>query len=200
MGQAHPPASWQPAIGGIFRWFALSSFVYLGLTVILGWLLLDDRFQAYAERTQFVTAHWNLGFQGWLAQLVAGSILFLASALAGRSVNVHLARLQFWLMNLGMAAIGLGLVLTGIAEAGLGHDAMGAAPGSQVLTGLSEWGVTSYVWLLQLGYLAYVAAFGIMFVNLRRAFHPDRQTEERTGLPGLYYEAYSIFVLVGALG
>ncbi len=188
------------AIGAIFRRFAISSFVYLGLTVLLGWLLLDDGFQMYAERTQWVTAHWNLGFQGWLAQIVAGSILFLASALAGRSVNVGLARLQFWLMNVGIAAIGVGLVLTGITEAALSHDAMGAPPGRQVLTGLSEWGVTSYVWLLQLGYLAYVAAFGVMFVNLRRTFHTDRQTEERVGLPGLYYEGYSIFVLVGALG
>lgn len=203
IGAAAPPdatARIAAAVGPLFRWFAFGSFVYLGLTVLLGFALLDDGFQRFAERTQFVTTHWNLGFQGWLVQLVAGALLFVASALVGRSVDVRLGRLQFWLMNAGIAAVGVGLVMTALREGGLGHDVMGEAPGRQVLTGLSEWGVTDYVWLLQLGYLALGASFVLMVVNLRRTFHADAETRRRSGLPGLYYEAASLFFVVAAAG
>lgn len=124
----------------------------------------------------------------------------LASALAGKSVHVGLARLQFWLMNVGLAALGLGLLLTALREGTLGHDAMGPPPGRQVLTGLSEWGVTTYVPLLQLGYLAIGASFVVMFVNLRRTLHTDAETRARTGVPGLYYEAAAVFFLAAAAG
>lgn len=188
------------SVGSLFRRFAYGSFAYLGITILIGFALLDDGFQRYAERTQWVTTHWNLGFQGWLVQLVAGALLFVASALVGRSVDVRLGRLQFWLMNAGVAAIGLGLVLTAIREGSLGHDLMGPPPGRQVLTGLSEWGVTDFVWLLQVGYVTLGASFALMFFNLRRTFHADAGTIRRSGLPGLYYEAASIFFVVAALG
>jgi len=194
------PAQIAGVIGPLFRWFAFGSFFYLGITVIIGFLLLDDGFQRYAERTQWVTTHWNLGFQGWLVQLVAGALLFVASALVSRSLDVRLGRLQFWIMNAGIAAVGLGLVLTGIREGSLGHELMGEAPGRQVLTGLSEWGVTDFVWLLQVGYLALGTSFVLMFVNLRRTFHADERTQARSGLPGLYYEAATIFFVVAAAG
>lgn len=198
--QADDSARIAGSIGPLFRWFAFGSFVYLGLTILIGFALLDDGFQRYAERTQWVTAHWNLGFQGWLVQLVAGALLFVASALVGRSVDERLGQLQFWLMNAGVAAVGLGLVLTGIREGSLGHGLMGEPPGRQVLTGLSEWGITDFVWLLQLGYLALGASFVLMFVNLRRTFHADERTRRRSGLPALYYEAASIFFVVAAAG
>lgn len=188
------------SVGPLFRQFAFGSFVYLGITVLIGFALLDDGFQRYAERTQWVTAHWNMGFQGWLVQLVAGALLFVASALVGRSVDVRLGRLQFWFMNVGIVAVGLGLVLTGIREGSLGHAVMGEPPGRQVLTGLSEWGITDFVWLLQVGYLALGASFVLMFVNLRRTFHADERTRTRSGLPGLYYEAATIFFVVAAAG
>ncbi len=183
----------------VFRNFAVSSFVYLGLAALLGLVLLFDSFQAYAERTQWVTVHWNIGFQGWLGQLTAGAVLVLASALVGRSVSLGLARLQFWLLNTGLIAFVLGLVLTAVEEGGLGHAAMGPAPGRQVLTGLSEWGVTGYVWLLQVGYVAIAASFVVMFVNLRRTLHSDG-ARVRAGLPGLYYEAAVLFFLAAAAG
>jgi len=187
-------------VGPLFRRFALSSFVYLGVTSLLGLLLLSDSFQAYSERTQWVPLHWNLGFQGWLAQVTAGAVLVLASKLAGRSVHVGMARLQFWLMNIGIGAFALGLVLTAITEGSLGHAVMGSPPGRQVLTGLSEWGVTRYVWLLQLGYLSIGASFVVMFRNLRRTLHVDQETRTRSGVPGLYYEAAALFFLAASIG
>jgi hypothetical protein len=196
----HPVGAEVAAIGSVFRGFAVSSFVYLALAAVLGLILLSDSFQAYAERTQWVTVHWNLGFEGWLTQITTGVILVLASALAGRSVHIGWARAQFWLINAGLVAFGTGLVLTALTEGALGHDAMGAAPGRQVLTGLSEWGVTSYVWLLQLGYLAIGASFVVMWFNLRRTLHADAQTRARTGVPGLYYEAATLFFLAAAVG
>lgn len=188
------------SVGPLFRRYAFGSFVYLAITALIGFALLDDGFQRYAERTQWVTVHWNLGFQGWLVQLVAGALLFVASALVSRSVDVRLGRLQFWVMNAGVAAVGLGLALTAIREGSLGHGLMGDPPGRQVLTGLSEWGVADFVWLLQLGYVALGASFVLMFVNLRRTFQADAATRARSGLPGLYYEAASIFFVVAAVG
>lgn len=194
----HPKV--EHAVGRIFRNFALSSFVYLGIASLLGLTLLSNSFQEYAERTQWVTVHWNLGFQGWLAQITAGTVLVLISLLVGRSVHVGMARLQFWLMNGGLVAFVLGLVLTAITEGGRGHDVMGPALGRQVLTGLSQWGVTSYVWLLQLGFLAIGASFVVMFLNLRRTLHADKATRVRAGVPALYYEASAVYFLAAALG
>lgn len=187
-------------VGLIFRRFAFASFFYLGITLVIGYALLDDRFQAYAERTQWVTTHWNLGFEGWLVQLLAGALLFLASALVGRAVDRRLARTQFWTLNAGLIAIGLGLALTALREGSLGHALMGEPPGRQVLTGLSEWGVTDFVWLLQLGYVVVGASFVLQFINVRRTLHADDATLRRSGLPGLYYEAATIFFVLAAVG
>lgn len=83
------------------RWFILMSIVYLGLASALGIVMLGSE---KAMPLKFVHSHMNL--LGWVSMMIYGVGYHILPRFMGRPLySKKLGDLQFWLANIGLAAM-----------------------------------------------------------------------------------------------
>ncbi len=83
------------------RWFVIMSIVYLGISSLLGIVMLSSR-QALALK--FVHSHLML--LGWVSMMIYGVGYHILPRFMGRPVySQKLGDLQFWTANIGLVAM-----------------------------------------------------------------------------------------------
>ncbi len=97
------------------RWFIIMSIVYLGVSSVLGIVML---WSAEAMALKFVHSHLNL--LGWVSMMIYGVGYHILPRFMGRPLySTALGETQFWLANIGLIVMLLFYTLNVYAPSGL---------------------------------------------------------------------------------